>query len=79
MFLYSGFHEVNSGLWYWIPDSLMVEHSIVKGDLDSLRCIPDSKAQDSRFHKKDFGNSRFHKQKFSGFHNPVPDGMHIII
>ena len=69
MFLYSGFHTVNSGFWYWIQDSLMVELSIVKGDPDSLRFIPDSKAQDSRFHK----------QKFSGFHDPVPDGMHIII
>ena len=46
----SGFHAVDcvfqvldfSGLGFWIP--------IVSGILDSLSCIPDSKAQDSAFH-----------------------------
>jgi len=33
-------------LGFWIP--------IVRGIPDSLRCIPDSKAQDSRFHRQKF-------------------------
>ena len=39
-------------LGFWIP--------VVHGIPDSLNCIPDSKAQDSRFHK----------QNFPGFGNP---------
>ena len=46
----SGFHTVDSGFQYlslelgfWIP--------VVSGILDSLSCIPDSKDQDSGFHK----------------------------
>ena len=59
---------------YWILYSLTVElgfrNSIVGGILDSLSCIPDSKTQDSGFHKSNFPDSRFHKQKFPGFPNP---------
>ena len=49
----SGFHTVDSGFQYlslelgfWIP--------VVSGILDSLSCIPDSKDQDSGFHKQKF-------------------------
>ena len=53
----SGFHVLDSDplaleLGYRIP--------IVSGIPDSLSCIPDSKTQDSTFHK----------QKFLGFRNP---------
>ena len=54
----------------WIPDSRHLIPVFSRGTLDwipilsripdSLSCIPDSKAQDSGFHK----------QKFHGFHNP---------
>ena len=51
---------------YRIPDSLSVELgswiSIFIGILDSLSCIPDSKAQDSGFHSKILLESGFHKQ-----------------
>ena len=44
------FHAMDSGLsvecGFWIP--------IVTRILDSLSCIPDTKAQDSRFHKQKF-------------------------
>ena len=43
---------------------------IVSGIPDSYTCIPDSKAQDSGFHKQNFQDSVFHKQKFPGFRNP---------
>ena len=49
----SGFHTVDSGFQYlslelgfWIP--------VVSGILDSLSCFPDSKDQDSGFHKQKF-------------------------
>ena len=49
----SGFHAVNSGFQYfslelefWIP--------IVSGIPKFLSCIPDSKTQDSEFHKQNF-------------------------
>ena len=49
----SGYHAVDSGfkslsveLGYWIL--------MVSGILDFLNCIPDSKAQDFRFHKQTF-------------------------
>ena len=42
----------------WIRDSLSMEFgfriAIVRWIQDSLSCIPDSKAQDSRFHKQKF-------------------------
>ena len=53
----SGFEVLDSGFFIietWIPDSSN------KWDPDSLSCIPDSKVQDSRFHK----------QNFPGFQNP---------
>ena len=43
---------------YWIPDSLSVELGfripIVSGIPDSISCIPDSTAQDSKFHLQKF-------------------------
>ena len=49
---------------YWLPDSLSVELGyripIVSGIPDSFSCIPDSTAQDSKFHP----------QKFPRFQNP---------
>ena len=57
--------------WCWIPDSLSVEPGfrmpIVNGISDSLTCIPDSKAKDLEFTSKNFPDSGFHEQKFSGF------------
>ena len=57
----------------WIPDSLSVELgfriAIFSGIPDSLSCIPDCKAQNSRFHKTNFQDSGFHKQKCPGFQN----------
>ena len=51
---YYRFQPFSAELGYWIP--------IVSGIPDSLRCIPHSKAQDSRFYK----------QKFPWFRNPIP-------
>ena len=48
----------------WIPDPKIC------GIPDSLSCIPDSKTQDSRFHKQIFPDSGFHKQKLLEFRNP---------
>ena len=49
----SGFHDVDSWFQVLNSDSLSVELGfripIVSGFLDSLNCIPDSKAQDSGF------------------------------
>ena len=61
----SGFHAVDSGFQVVNPNSLSVEQfkfqiPIVSGIPDSLSCIPDSKAQ----------NSRFHGKNFPGFWNP---------
>ena len=55
----SGFHAVDSGFQVVNPNSLSVEQfkfqiPIVSGITDSLSCIPDSKAQNSRFHEKNF-------------------------
>ena len=59
---------------YWIPDYWSVELRswipIVSGIPDSLGHVPDSKAQDSWFHRKIFPHFGFHKQKFPGFRNP---------
>ena len=44
--------RIQDNLGFWIP--------IISGIPDSLSCVPDSKAQDSGFHK----------QKFLGFRNP---------
>ena len=59
---------------YWIPDSWSVELRswipIVSGIPDSYSHVPDSKAQDSWFHRKIFPHFGFHKQKFPGFRNP---------
>ena len=51
-----GFRSMSVEPGFWIP--------IVSEILNSLNCVPDSKAQDSGFHK----------QKFLGFRNP--DSLH---
>ena len=48
----TGFQYLSVELGFWIP--------IVSGIPETLSCIPDSKTQDSGFHK----------QKFPGFRNP---------
>ena len=48
----TGFLYLSVELGFWVP--------IVSGIPDSLSCTPDSKTQDSRFHK----------QKFLRFRNP---------
>ena len=59
-----GLDAVDSGFQDWIPDSLMVEKGFrilfIIEIPDSLSCIPESKAQDSGFHKP----------KFAPFQNP---------
>ena len=54
---------------YWIPDSLSVERgfqiAIVGGISDSLRWIPDSKAQDFWFHKSWTQNTLRPKTEFT--------------
>ena len=52
---------MNSGSRCWIPVILSVWILIVSRIPDSLSCIPDSKSQDSKFHK----------QKFPRFRNPA--------
>ena len=42
----TGFQSFSVELGFWIP--------IINGNLDSLKCILDSKAQDSKFHKQNF-------------------------
>ena len=65
---------IQESLRFWIPccefqlkdSGFLVSVTWI---LDSLSSIPDSKAQDSRFHKKKFPDSGFHGQKFPGFWN----------
>ena len=52
---------MNPGSRCWIPVILSVWILIVSRIPDSLSCIPDSKSQDSKFHK----------QKFPRFRNPA--------
>ena len=52
---------MNSGSRCWIPVILSVWILIVSRIPDSLSCIPESKSQDSKFHK----------QKFPRFQNPA--------
>ena len=47
----SGFHAMDSSRCQWNLDSSI---QIVRGIPDSLSCIPDSKAQDFRFHRPTF-------------------------
>ena len=70
--------EISKSLGFWIPHRgfrilLSVELgfriAIFSGIPDSLSCIPDCKAQNSRFHKTNFQDSGFHKQKCPGFQN----------
>ena len=57
----SGLHAVDSG--FQVLDSSLCQWNIgfriliVSGIPDSLSCIPDSKAQKSRFHKQNFPDS----------------------
>ena len=53
-------------------DSVGFWIAIVRRIPDSLSCIPDSKDQDSGFHKQIFPDSGLHKQTFLGFQNPDP-------
>ena len=70
----SGFHTVDSR--FQLLDSrsfsgkLGFRIRIVSGIRDSYTCIPDSKAQDSRFHKQKFPRFRIPNAKFPGFRNP---------
>ena len=72
MFSITPYKEIQHSLGFWIPrcacripgtgfQSLSVELEfcipVVIGIPDSLSCIPDSKAQDSRFHRQKFPDS----------------------
>ena len=65
----SGFHAVDSGFQSLDARSFSVELGfrirIVSGIPDSYTCIPDSKAQDSGFHKQKFARFRIPNAKFS--------------
>ena len=65
----SGFHAVDSGFQLLDSRSFSVELGfrirIVSGILDSYTCIPDSKAQDSGFHKQKFPRFRIPNAKIS--------------
>ena len=62
----SGFRLLDSSLCQWNLDSGF--QPIVSGIPDSLYCIPDSKAQDSKFHVYNFPRFRIPKAKI--FRNP---------
>ena len=66
----SGFHAMDSGfsLLYLksFSEDLGFRIPIVSGILDSYSCIPDSKAQDSRFQKQNFLRFRILQAKISG-------------
>ena len=82
---------LDSGFWIldstpWIPDSSYWIPIFVNGNTipdpkicripDSLSYIPDSKTQDSGFHKQIFPDSGFHKQKFLAFRrNPLHEAQ----
>ena len=65
----SGFHAVDSGFQLLVSRSYTVELGfripIVRGIPDSDSCIPDSKAQDSGFHKQKFPRFRILHAKIS--------------
>ena len=65
----SGFHAVDSGFQLLDSRYFSVELGfrirIVRGIPDSYTCIPDSKAQDSRFHKQKFPRFRIRNAKIS--------------
>ena len=70
----SGFHAVDSGfqLLDFRPFSVEIwfRIRIVSGIPDSYTCIPDSKAQDSGFHKQKFPRFWISNAKYPGFRNP---------
>ena len=53
----TGFQYLSVELGFWIP--------IVSGIPDSFSCIPDSKTQDSRFHRQNFPGFRIPQTKIS--------------
>ena len=65
----SGFHAMDSGFQLLDSRSFSVKLGfrirIVSGILDSYTCIPDSKAQDSGFHKQKFPRFRIPNAKIS--------------
>ena len=79
--------EMKDSLGLWFPrhgfripgirfQSLLVELgfwiSIVSGILDSLRYIPDSKAQNSTFQKQNFPDSGFYRQNLPDLGIQIP-------
>ena len=68
---HSGFHAVDSRFQVLDPGSFSVELGflipIVSGMPDSLSCIPDSKDQDSRLHKRKFIRFQILQAKCPGF------------
>ena len=69
----SGFHTVDSG--FQALDSSLFQWNLDSGFQsfwysDFLSCFPDSKAQDSGFHKQSFPDYGFHEQEFPRIRNP---------
>ena len=59
------------GTGFWsLLEELGVRIPIVSGIPESLSWIPYSKAQDFRFHQKNFSQLGFHKPKFFGVQSP---------
>ena len=71
----SGFHALDSGIQVLNGQSLSVDSGfrvfIVRGILDSFSGIPDSKAQDSEFQKKNFAGVWIPREKISW----IPDSF----
>ena len=65
----SGFHTVDSGFQVVVIPVRSVELGfqmpIVSGIPDSFSCVPDSKAQDSGFHKQNFPGFRIPQANIS--------------
>ena len=65
LILDSGFHTVDSSFQLLDSNLMSIEIGFriqkICGIPDSLSCIPDSKTQDSGFHKQIFPDSGFHK------------------
>ena len=62
--------DLTPGISDSLSEELGLRIPIDSGIVDSLSCIPDSKAQDSAFHSKICWISGFHKQKFPKIRNP---------
>ena len=61
--------DLDSG--FWVP--------IVSGILDSLSCIPDSKAQDSGFHNQNFPVLRIQRPKIFRITDLEREGEEVVI